>query len=284
MRELTIHQTLLRIPGLAAPLRILHATDLHLCECDRRDPASQAFLAWRDEHFGGPRAALDRLLAAMPKLAPDFVAVTGDLIDAVTQANLAAIMRYLRRLDVPFGVTFGNHDWPETRLDERRRLWRVFRAELGRTADFECFDLNGVQLVFLDNSDYQVDARQLQKLERVLRDTVGPVLLFYHIPVSLPSLRPPVLRKWCDPILCGDPEWDALGRRRWKVMPRDRPSTVRFRKLVLRHPRITAAFCGHVHLAHADALRGGARQFVTPPVYAGSVRLITLQPARSAGR
>lgn len=288
-RKLHILNANLVIPGLGKTLRILHVTDVHLCECDRRDPRQEKYLAWIRECRGDPVERFDRLLAELPHLAPDFVAFTGDLFDSPTRANMEAATKRLKALRIPYGLTFGNHewDWPahgtaERRPAHRRSLWRLFRREFGCHPEFQIYSLPGIQLLFLDNSDYQVSGRQFNLLQAELHPRNPPALLFYHIPVALRSLSPAVMTKWHDPIMCGEPGWDGLRREHWQVSRKDLPSTLRFRDLVLRSRSVVGAFCGHVHLEHADRLPSGAQQFVTPTLYEGHARLITLRPAPPA--
>jgi predicted MPP superfamily phosphohydrolase len=285
-QQINVIKTRLRIPGLQKTLRILHVTDVHLAECDRRDPQQRRFLAWVDEHQGGNALAnFDRLIALLPKLAPDFIAFTGDMMDSATHANWEALTTRLRSLRIPYGLTFGNHDWDLPRhgtqdrdQGHRKKLWQKTARACSRHPEFEVFSLAGIRLVFLDNSDYQVSPGQFRRLNRELRKS-KPTLLFYHIPVSLPSLRPAVIDKWSDPIMCGEPDWEPMRRRRWRVLAKTPRTTREFRQRVMRDRTIAAAFTGHVHFDHQDRLPSGARQYVTPPLYQSHVRLITLIPA-----
>jgi len=99
-------RTSLSIRGLPKPVRILHATDIHLCECDRRDPKQKKALAYMKEHMGGASTLgyWKALLAQIPRLAPDFIALTGDFVNSFTRANWDAFVKPLKRLRIPFGV------------------------------------------------------------------------------------------------------------------------------------------------------------------------------------
>jgi predicted MPP superfamily phosphohydrolase len=112
-RRLVIRDVDVRVPGLAPEfegLRIAQLSDLHV----------------------GPhtsRRFLQRVVEATQALAPDVIAITGDLIDDRAE-DVAVYARALRRLEAPLGVYMipGNHDvyagW-----DEVERALRA--AQLG---------------------------------------------------------------------------------------------------------------------------------------------------------
>lgn len=282
--QLKILKTTLPVPGLERSLRVLHVTDVHLCECDERDPLQRKYLALTNKQQGGQALAyFDQLLADLPKLKPDFVAFTGDLMVSPTQANLAALFHRLSLLFVPFGITFGNHDWdwPEYGSQERfptqrKRVGRRFISETGRDPMFQRIALRGLQIVVVDNSHYQFTATQFRRLKAALARQRVPALLFQHVPISQTKLREKTIAKWGDPILCNDPSWPVPRRRVWHAPLRDKPMPRRFCEFVCSEPRILGIFCGHVHLDHSESLPSGARQIVTPPLYEGYARLIHL--------
>ncbi|HKB89535.1 MAG TPA: metallophosphoesterase [Opitutaceae bacterium] len=261
-------------------------TDAHLCECDDRDPHQREYLRGLNHKLGGKaRYYFDLVFAELSGMNLDFIALTGDQMNSPTQANWDALTEKLRTLSVPYGLTFGNHDWdwPEGGTYERRPTyrsdwWQKHSSVLDKTPSFEVFSVSGVNLVFLDNSDYQVSDEQLAKLKAIETANV-PSLLFFHIPVSVPSLRPATIVKWGFPILCGETEWKAEDKDRWSLMPYDYESTGRFYRHISQTRAFEAVFSGHLHLTSDDVLPSGVRQFVTPALYDGFARIITLKPA-----
>jgi len=288
--SLRILSTEVPVLGLKQPLRILQVSDLHLCECDRRDPGRLEQLARLNRRQGGAALAyLDRLFDELPHIAPDFVAFTGDLMESATCANLEALALRLDGLRIPFGFTLGDRDWDapadwayERRQSHRERMWLQFIGDYRWSPEFEERAIGGIRLVFIDNSDYQVRLDQFRQFSRVIRGE-DPAVLFCHIPLSLPYLRRAVIAKWQDPILCGESDWDPKRRARWGILPRNTSVTRRFRAAALEAPCLVAAFAGHVQLDRKDKIPGGGVQYVTPPLYQGYARLITLSPAARAG-
>lgn len=108
------------------PLRLLHLTDLHLREAV---PGTAEIARRRSREVG---ALLDRLEAMLPELAPDAVAITGDLLHApyglyrgadrfgmaALRAHVLADYRALKarfeRWARPWIALPGNHDDPES--------------------------------------------------------------------------------------------------------------------------------------------------------------------------
>lgn len=99
--------TLPELPDALDGLRIAHFSDLH---------AGELF----EPHRLGP--VVDRVA----ELAPDLIAVTGDLIDLHVE-TLVPVLAALRRLHAPLGVYLvpGNHDY----LEDRSRFIAAVRAE-----------------------------------------------------------------------------------------------------------------------------------------------------------
>ena len=116
----------------------------------------------------------------------------------------------------------------------------------------------------VDNSTYQIEEDQLASTRLALHEGLSTVILL-HIPLSLPTLRGPVIEMWGEPILMGDPEWPQAAE--------DTTSTGEFVRLVSRAENLVAILCGHIHLPHVDALNPWAAQYLSPPGYAGECRL-----------
>ncbi|CAE7452300.1 unnamed protein product, partial [Symbiodinium necroappetens] len=130
---------------------------------------------------------------------------------------------------IPHVFTSGNHDWFLEGLPgsqpELQRTWRsalrplyVSSATWGDYPqfDYSSMEVEGVLLVVIDNSRYQVTHEQLAFFrEQMLRWL--PTVLVLHVPLSLTdSLRPH--RGF---VLCGDPAWGEATDRSWRDERRD---------------------------------------------------------------
>jgi predicted MPP superfamily phosphohydrolase len=141
-----------------------------------------------DLHIGpirGRAFALD-LAARVNGLAPDLIAVTGDLVDG-SEPQLRDEVAPLADLDAPHGVWFvtGNHDYysgAEAWVERVRSLgWHPLRNErVSIGGDDGAFDLAGVE----DHHAAWVDPNRSEDLDAALegRDPARPVVLLAHDP------------------------------------------------------------------------------------------------------
>ncbi|WP_214627442.1 metallophosphoesterase family protein [Paenibacillus agaridevorans] len=278
-------QTMIRISGLSQPTLLLHVTDSHMNATDSVEGYGTLSQSYVDYNFDEveTRAHFEKALAFAAERQVDGVALTGDIVNGATVGNVAYLESRLGKLQAPILYTPGNHDWefPGEPWGEETRQAHVgkFARLAGGDPSFRVLELNGILLIGIDNSTYQITQAQLDfyqaELERGL-----PVLLFMHIPIYVPSLLKDVLHMWGSPILLNAEDWDAERMVQWQVKPATE-ATRNFHRLLLDNPlgNLVGIFCGHVHFAHADALSRGSCQYVTKPGFQGGYRVIRLVPA-----
>jgi predicted MPP superfamily phosphohydrolase len=165
-----------RLPRAQDGFRIVQLTDVHV----------------------GPtigRAFIEEIVARTNALAPDLIAITGDLVDG-TVGDLAHAIEPLTKLRAPHGVYFvtGNHEYfsgAEAWLSELNRIGiqvlRNERVAIGNGAD--AFDLAGVE----DRSAVHYGGLAPEEaLKRALagRDQSREVVLLAHQPRTLLDADP----------------------------------------------------------------------------------------------
>ena len=133
-----------------------------------------------------------------------------------------------------------------------------------------------LQLLLVDNANYQIDEEQLAFLSQHM-SSEQPTVLLSHIPISLPTLRPAVVANLDRPLVLADPDWSEEGRAKVGNIP-DTKATLEFVRIVQQSKHLAASICGHVHLPHADALNSRAVQYVGGPVFDGYSRVFEFQP------
>merc|ERR1711879_241497 len=124
--------------------------------------------------------------------------------------------------------------------------------------------VKGVDVFFVDNSNYQVNQEQLEYLkENLEQNNSSPAVLLLHMPLKLDG-TPPLDPKY----LCGHPSWGASvddlfvteGRPRWPEEG-NAASTLEFIDLVKKHSapsgRLVALLTGHVHKDFSAKLQDG---------------------------
>lgn len=164
-----VEVALARWPSALDGFRIVQISDVHIGPL-------------RDRRFAG------EITAAVNGLAPDLVAVTGDLVDG-SVARIGAEVEPMRGLRARHGVFFvtGNHDFysgADSWVARMRECgWRALRNERVVIGSGDaCFDLAGVD----DTHGHLVEPGAGEDVERALadRDESRPVVLLAHDPAT----------------------------------------------------------------------------------------------------
>jgi predicted MPP superfamily phosphohydrolase len=176
-RRVAVTRSILRVRGLHGSqrgLRVAHLSDLHIGN-------------------GLEGAVLDDLVARVNALAPDLVAITGDLFDHDPSA-LASGARALAKLRAPLGVyaVLGNHDL-YTGAEDVVGALRAASPHL-RTLRGECVRLATQAPLYvagLDDPGHDWTRRglELPALAALAAETPGdgPVILLVHRPEAFPQ-------------------------------------------------------------------------------------------------
>ena len=178
--------------GAEKPFVILHVSDIHLTQTDAGDSdRRRAFAAERNGGFPYALSAVEAITEHVQKTGYPLIN-TGDMLDFVTPENLRIARQFAA--DTGMMMATGNHEYwrcfndrfayddvPATYADRERTLAEVEQS-LGIDIRFSCREINGVNLVCLDDSDYEIDAGMFEKLLAVEAQS-KPILLFMHIPL-----------------------------------------------------------------------------------------------------
>src|SRR5690606_4013625 len=134
-------------------------------------------------------------------------------------------------------------EWTENRLKPLYDGNRLYSSNIR----------NGLNVVTIDNSTYQVNEEQLA-FYRKQRARPEPIVLFVHIPLYTPNLGASS---------CGHPEWGAAVDNGYEIERRERwpasgnkPSTEVFLKEVMETEKLTGIFVGHYHRSTAMSYNG----------------------------
>jgi len=286
----TENSAIIRIEGLVNPVRMLHLTDTHLRFYDARDGENfQACVDYcqRIEELNrekgiepDPEKPFRQSMAQAATENLDLLALTGDIIHFPSPASVEFVAEQIAALGVPAIYTSGNHDVHYTNepVNAEVRLTRLAALQPLHNGDPDCAarEIGGIRFVSIDNSVPQLTRKQVDFVQAQLQLS-QPIVLLFHWPLSLPTLRDSVIEKLGSPPMMGDPDWSSESRVTWQVSE-DTPETLEFVDAVTTAPNVVAAFCGHVHFAHADAINTRAVQYVTAPGCEGSRRLVEFRP------
>ena len=154
--------------GLPAPVRVIHISDPHLTIVSERDNE-------RKHRLCEARKGAFPLQSAVLQTAKEIsfrehipIICTGDLIDFVSDGNLAAAKRFMRETDTLFAA--GNHEFSqyvgEAKEDAayREQSLPEVEAAFGGDVRFVSRLIGGVNFVGIDDGYYQFDAWQSERL------------------------------------------------------------------------------------------------------------------------
>ena len=226
------------------PLLIAQISDLHI--------KAPGFLAYGRVDTA---KALERCVATLNALdpAPDFVVISGDLVDTPTEQEYDHLRRLLKPLKLPFAAVPGNHDSRELmRAAFPQARYAVPSGPLDQT-----IELGGLDLLLADSAvpkqpHGELSAPTLQWLQTALASSTDrPALLFLHHP----------------PFAAGI----------WHMDRQNLSNADQLAAIVARHPRVQLIACGHVHRATLTTFAGRPCTICPAPNHAVDLDLAHLR-------
>ncbi len=178
--------------GAEKPFVFLHISDIHMSEHDENDDDSRReYILSRKNMFSFSPEAVEFVKQYVRKTGYPLIN-TGDMLDFITPENLRLSKEFVKDTNMVFVA--GNHEYwycPNNRFhyddvmqthEGRAKALDMISETLGMDVRFSCKEINGVNLVCIDDSDYCISADAFEKLKAV--EAQGkPILLFLHIPL-----------------------------------------------------------------------------------------------------
>lgn len=233
------------------PVTILHITDSHIStdvdEGDFADNASRMYNAFIERDT---LSSFEQQLSIAVEKDVDLIALGGDQVNYPSARMVDTLVERLEATGKPWIYTAGNHDWHYEGLPNHgpvlREQWRGPLTPLyaGRSPHASSIEMNGLRIIAIDNSTFQVGEDQLAFFIDHTSDD-NPVLLLVHIPLSVGDLRQR------EKPVCGDPRWgwetdtnfETERRDRWPVAG-NLPSTEAFVQRVIEHHHSSRSCAG----------------------------------------
>ena len=248
--------------------RIFHITDTHLAIDDERGIPFKKYSqrmgnAYKiNKHFESGEditcaQSFEQTLQRAKEQKADFLALTGDIFSFPSEAAIEWASQKLNDSGIPYGYIAGNHDWhyegmtgSSAQLREtwaNKRLKPLYQGNNPLNASYE---LNGTNLVFIDNSIYEILPEQLDYF-RQQKNSGKPMLLFMHIPLFMPG-RPMGYG-------CANPEWGENTDKNYEIERREKwrkgghtSTTFDFYDEVFNASNLLAVVTGHTHRPALD--------------------------------
>jgi predicted MPP superfamily phosphohydrolase len=258
--------------------RIFHITDTHLSMDDERGEPFREFSGRmagayaENSHFltgekSTTKESFSNTLSLIKDEGADLIALTGDIFSFPSEAAVEWAYSMLMETGIPFVYIAGNHDWHYEGMKGSsqflREVWTERRLKTlyqGNHPLYASYDMNGIRIVCIDNSTYEILPVQLDFF-RKQTDSGLPLILLMHIPLYIPgrSLG----------FGCGHPMWGSGSDRGFETERREKwregghtETTMKFREEVFMCDNILCIFAGHTHRYSLD-VEGGVPQVVT---------------------
>ena len=208
-----------------------------------------------------PEESLRATVALAKSHKADAIALLGDMVSYPSERGIELVQEIMNESGIAWYYTCGNHDWHYEGMEgdriTLRNKWRNERLMplfAGRNPNGYVVNVNGVQLLILDTSTYDVLPEQLALTKRVIASG-KPFILMMHIPLYAPG------RKITYGI--GHPEWGHDRDVNYKIERRERwpkeghtKTDYDFYNAITSAPNLLASFAGHVHTNGVDIIGG----------------------------
>ncbi len=276
------------------PSRIFHITDTHLSLDDER---GDAFIDFSKRMAGAYKSntqfetgekvttiqSFEQTLQRAKEEKADFLALTGDIFSFPSEAAIEWVLEKLEEAGIPYGYIAGNHDWHYEGMkgssNELRKTWTEKRLKplyQENNPLFASYEVNGLQLIFIDNSTYEIEPDQLVFLKEQIKSD-KPFLLFMHIPLYIPGRSMGYG--------CANPGWGAKSDRNYEIEKREQwrnsghtEATFHFYNEVFNAPNLLGIFAGHTHRPAID-IKNNIPQVVSGHNATGYFTSIEINPA-----
>ena len=255
--------------GAKKPFTFLHMTDTHLTRTNSSDSAErEAFAkARRDAYFMTADDELEFAGNYSQKTGYPIIH-TGDLVDFITPENLNVAKEFAQKTGMLFIA--GNHEIHtcpnnvfcdvdfkkdlENKWENLAETNEFFQNDI----DFFCKEINGVNLVGINNYDYQISAENLSKLKEIANKG-DPIILFMHIP-----LYEDALYEKMNGALLSIPDSLMENQREFIKFEQEANETTKQAADFIRNcPKIKCTVCGHLHFDFESPDSAPIKQYVT---------------------
>lgn len=259
-------------PGVKKTFKTVVIADTHLFRDDERGLAFQQYSGRMAKAYNqtkhyltgeatDPEKSLITALNLAATQKAELVSLIGDIVSFPSEAAIDFVQSTLKQTGLPYVYTAGNHDWHYEGMAgsivDLRSHWiqkRLLPLYQQQDPLMQVRELNGVRMVILDNSNYQINAAQLKFFQQQL--SFGqPVLLMVHIPLYAPGRSVGYG--------CGHPDWNAKSDRSYELERRERwpeaghsAATMDFHKAVFSSPQVMGVIAGHIHRPSLDIING----------------------------
>ena len=287
----------IHIPQLEQDYEIWFLADSHIIvENGKEDEQTAAYATERKPVFVNETGYSSDVLFSQfidkaNEKKPDMILFGGDIIDFPSEANVAFLKEELDRLEVPYMMAYGNHDWTfpwEYMTEQGNATYRPMLTDSmeGNFTTEDTTDVpqnmlalygndyatvlewNDLVVVSIDNSSNQVAPEALEAVNQAYT-LDKPIILLQHVPFSTEDLIARAKEDWANPVTLGMQVHGGIApndvsKSLWD-MTHDDESLVK------------AVLAGHVHFSYEEALAESTVEIITDAAFKGKATKIFLQ-------
>jgi 3',5'-cyclic-AMP phosphodiesterase len=225
-------------------IRIAQISDLHI-----KPPGSLAY------GRVDTARALEQCVAALNEFVPrpDFLVISGDLVDTPRSEEYEHLKRLLDALKLPFAAIPGNHDSREMmRMAFPNAAYMLPSGPLNQIMEIGDLDLMLLDSSISDKAHGELDPPTLQWLDARLASSPGrPALIFLHHPPFVTGI--------------------------WHMDCQNLLNATELASIIESHPRVQLVAAGHVHRAILTMFAGVPATICPAPNHAVELDLAQLR-------
>lgn len=242
-------------PHVKTPCRLFLLGDYHCTLDDERGKPFQKYSARMAQYGNKDMDLLEEQIRKAQEAGAHGILLLGDMISFPTEAGVERLGSIMKESSVPIFFTAGNHDWHYEGTSgsdmEQRSEWirkRLISLYQGLDPLNYAVEINGIRILMIDNSVYEILPEQLSFLEQELSDGKNTIVAC-HIPFHLPGLDRGVTSYGCGHPLWGadsDPYFEIEQRERWSEKGLSQ-TCFEFCRKVLTAENVLGIVAGHTH-------------------------------------
>lgn len=255
------------IPGISKEYTLLYLTDTHIvlpeteASQEIREYSEQRLSQFSNESGIVSSDFFLSWISYANKNKPDALLLGGDIIDSPSPANIKYLDNALKKLEIPYIYTPGNHDWTypweymtEKGINDYLPLLSPYMnnytseeySSAGNTA-IHTLELDDFFIVAVDNSSNQIHPDALEKYKTILQKG-KPVILLLHVPFYTEPLLAKTSSVWPNGVVLG-------GGVHGGIYPNDVSAEFISLTTAENNP-VAAVVTGHVHLPDISNIQG----------------------------
>lgn len=257
----------------------LFMADTHLFKDDERGDEFKIYSGRmakaynKTKHFQtgietNPERAFIETLQIAKKENTSLLILAGDIFSFPSEAAITFVLEELKKIGIPYIFTAGNHDWHYEGMpgssDSLRKIWinkRLLNLYQNENPMFGVRKINGVRIISIDNSTYEIQEEQLYFFEDQISQG-DPILLCVHIPFYVQGRNLG--------FGCAHPDWKGKNDKNFELEKREAwrdtghsAFTLKFYQRILEATNLIGIIAGHIHAPSLDILKNGVPQIVT---------------------